>query len=78
MVSFENGCICITFGEYGNEAHMKIAEGIQIYLEKYEEGKDFKLYIRYGDDVASGVDLYNLRLLEDSALRSLLNYFTTI
>ena len=78
MVSFENGCICITFGEYGNEAHMKIAEEIQIHLKKYVEEEDFELYIGYGDDIANAMDLYNLKLLEDSTLRSLLNYFTNI
>ena len=76
MVEFGNGNIGITFGEYGNEAHMKIAEEIQIHLEQFEEGKDFFLYIGRGDDVANGMDLYNLRLLEDSKLRTLLNYFT--
>ena len=78
MVEFGNGIISITFGEYGNEAHMKIAEEIQIHLEKYEVGKDFELYIGYGDDIANAMDLYNLKLLEDSTLRSLLNYFTNI
>jgi len=76
MVEFGNGNISITFGDYGNEAHMKIADEIQIHLEKYEEGKDFELYIGYGDDIANAMDLYNLRLLEDSKLRNLINYFT--
>ena len=76
MVEFGNGIISITFGDYGNEAHMKIAEEIQVHLEKYDEGKDFFLYLRRGDDIASGMDLYNLRLLEDSKLRDLINYFT--
>ena len=76
MVSFNYNNISIIFGEYGNEAHMKIAEQIQIHLEKYEEGKDFELYIGYGDDIANAMDLYNLRLLEDSKLRNLINYFT--
>ena len=75
MVEFGNGIISITFGEYGNEAHMKIAEEIQIHLEKYEVGKDFELYIGYGDDIANAMDLYNLRLLEDIKLRTLLNKF---
>jgi hypothetical protein len=83
MVSFKHKNISITylsftFGEYGNEAHMKIAEEIQIHLKKYEEGKDFELYIGYGDDIANAMDLYNLRLLDDSKLRTLLNYFTHI
>lgn len=75
MVEFGNGIISITFGEYGNEAHMEIAEEIQIHLEQYKEGKDYFLYLRRGDDVASGMDLYNLRLLEDIKLRTLLNIF---
>lgn len=75
MVEFGNGIIGITFGEYGNEAHMEIAEEIQIHLEQYKEGKDYFLYLRRGDDVASGMDLYNLRLLEDIKLRTLLNIF---
>jgi hypothetical protein len=76
MVEFGNGIISITFGDYGNEAHMEVAEEIQVLLEKYEEDRDFFLYLRRGDDVASGMDLYNLRLLEDSKLRNLINYFT--
>jgi len=76
MVEFGNGIISITFGDYGDEAHMEVAEEIQVLLEKYEEDKDFFLYLRRGDDVASGMDLYNLRLLEDSKLRNLINYFT--
>jgi len=76
MVEFGNGIISITFGEYGNEDHMKVAEEIQVLLEKYEEDQDFFLYLRRGDDVASGMDLYNLRLLEDSKLRNLINFFT--
>ena len=76
MVEFGNGIISITFGEYGDEAHMKIAEEIQVLLEKYKEDKDYFLYLRREDDIASGMDLYNLRLLEDSKLRNLLNYFT--
>ncbi len=76
MVEFGNGIISITFGDYGNEAHMEVAEEIQVLLEKYEEDKDYFLYLRRGDDVASGMDLYNLRLLEDSKLRNLINYFT--
>lgn len=75
MVEFGNGIISITFGEYGNEAHMEIAEEIQVHLEQYKEGKDYFLYLRRGDDVASGMDLYNLRLLEDIKLRTLLNIF---
>ena len=76
MVEFGNGIISIVFGDYGDEAHMKIAEEIQVLLEKYKEDKDYFLYLRREDDVASGMDLYNLRLLEDSKLRNLLNYFT--
>jgi len=76
MVEFGNGIISITFGDYGNEAHMEVAEEVQVLLEKYEEDKDYFLYLRRGDDVASGMDLYNLRLLEDSKLRNLINYFT--
>ena len=76
MVEFGNGIISIVFGDYGDEAHMKIAEEIQVLLEKYEEDKDYFLYLRREDDIASGMDLYNLRLLEDSKLRNLLNYFT--
>jgi len=75
MVEFGNGIISITFGDYGDEAHMEVAEEIQVLLEKYEEDKDFFLYLRRGDDVASGMDLYNLRLLEDVKLRTLLNKF---
>ena len=75
MVEFGNGIISITFGEYGNEAHMEIAEEIQVHLEQYKEGKDYFLYLRRGDVVASGMDLYNLRLLEDIKLRTLLNIF---
>jgi len=75
MVEFGNGIISITFGEYGNEAHMEIAEEIQVHLEQYKEDKDYFLYLRRGDDVASGMDLYNLRLLEDTKLRTLLNIF---
>ena len=75
MVEFGNGIISITFGEYGNEAHMEIAEEIQVHLEQYKEGKDYFLYLRRGDDVSSGMDLYNLRLLEDIKLRTLLNRF---
>ena len=78
MVEFGNGIISITFGDYWNEAHMDIAEEIQIHLERkawYEEGKDYFLYLRRGDDVAEGMDLYNLRLLEDRKLRILLNKF---
>ena len=75
MVEFGNGIISITFGDYGNQAHMDIAEEIQVHLEKYEEDKDYFLYLRRGDDVASGMDLYNLRLLEDVKLRTLLNKF---
>jgi len=75
MVEFGNGIISITFGEYGNEAHMEIAEEIQVHLEQYKEDKDYFLYLRRGDDVASGMDLYNLRLLEDIKLRTLLNIF---
>ena len=76
MVEFGNGIISITFGDYGDEAHMEVAEEIQVLLKKYEEDKDFFLYLRRGDDVASGMDLYNLKLLEDSKLRNLINYFT--
>ena len=79
MVEFGNGIISITFGEYGDEAHMKVAEEIQVHLERKawcEEDTDYFLYLRRGDDIASGMDLYNLRLLEDSKLRTLLNYFT--
>ena len=76
MVEFGNGIISITFGDYGDEAHMEVAEEVQVLLEKYEEDKDYFLYLRRGDDVASGMDLYNLRLLEDSKLRNLINYFT--
>ena len=76
MVEFGNGIISIVFGDYGDEAHMKIAEEIQVLLEKYKEDKDYFLYLRRGDDVASGMDLYNLKLLEDSKLRNLINYFT--
>lgn len=75
MVEFGNGIISITFGDYGNEAHMEIAEEIQVHLEQYKEDKDYFLYLRRGDDVASGMDLYNLRLLEDIKLRTLLNIF---
>ena len=75
MVEFGNGIISITFGEYGNEAHMEIAEEIQVHLEQYKEGKDYFLYIGYGDDIANAMDLYNLRLLEDIKLRTLLNIF---
>jgi len=75
MVKFGNGIISITFGDYGNEAHMEIAEEIQVHLEQYKEDKDYFLYLRRGDDVASGMDLYNLRLLEDTKLRTLLNIF---
>tara|TARA_R110002072_G_C7637906_1_gene507520 strand:- start:210 stop:440 length:231 start_codon:yes stop_codon:yes gene_type:complete len=75
MVKFGNGIISITFGDYGNEAHMEIAEEIQVHLEQYKEDKDYFLYLRRGDDVASGMDLYNLRLLEDIKLRTLLNIF---
>lgn len=75
MVEFGNGIISITFGDYWKEAHMDIAEEIQVLLEKYDEGKDYFLYLRRGDDVAEGMDLYNLRLLEDSKLRILLNKF---
>ena len=75
MVNFGNGIISITFGDYGNEAHMEIAEEIQVHLEQYKEDKDYFLYLRRGDDVASGMDLYNLRLLEDIKLRTLLNIF---
>jgi len=76
MVEFGNGVVSITFGDYGDQDHMAIAEEIQVHLERYEEHKDFFLYLRRGDDVASGMDLYNLRLLEDSRLRNLINYFT--
>ena len=75
MVEFGNGIISITFGEYGNEAHMEIAEEIQVHLEQYKEDKDYFLYIGYGDDIANAMDLYNLRLLEDIKLRTLLNIF---
>ena len=77
MVEFGNGSVEIIFGEYGNESHMEIAEEIQAHLGHWGEegGKDFFLYLRRGDDVASGMDLYNLRLLEDSKLRNLLNKF---
>jgi len=75
MVEFGNGIISITFGEYGNEAHMEIAEEIQVHLEQYKEDKDYFLYLRRGDDMLSGMDLYNLRLLEDIKLRTLLNIF---
>ena len=77
MVKFGDGIISITFGDYGNEAHMEIAEEIQAHLGHWGEegGKDFFLYLRRGDDVASGMDLYNLGLLEDIKLRTLLNQF---
>ena len=77
MVEFGDGIISITFGDYGNEAHMEIAEEIQAHLGHWGEegGKDFFLYLRRGDDVASGMDLYNLGLLEDIKLRTLLNQF---
>ena len=75
MVEFGNGIISITFGKYGDESHMEVAEEIQVYLEQYKEGEDYFLYLRRGDDVASGMDLYNLRLLEDPKLRALLNRF---
>ena len=77
MVEFGNGIISITFGDYGNQAHMDIAEEIQHHLGHWgnEGGNDFFLYLRRGDDVASGMDLYNLRLLEDVKLRTLLNKF---
>ena len=67
MVKFGDGIISIT--------HMEIAEEIQVHLEQYKEDKDYFLYLRRGDDVASGMDLYNLRLLEDIKLRTLLNIF---
>jgi hypothetical protein len=76
MVEFGNGIISITFGEYGDESHMEVAEEIQVHLEQYKEGEDYFLYLRRGDDVPSGMDLYNLRLLEDVKLRTLLNNFT--
>ncbi len=76
MVEFGDGIISITFGDYGNKSHMEVAEEIQVHLEQYKEDKDFFLYLRRGDDIASGMDLYNLRLLEDSKLRNLINYFT--
>ena len=77
MVKFGDGIISITFGDYGNEAHMDIAEEIQAHLGHWGEegGKDFFLYLRRGDDVASGMELYNLGLLEDIKLRTLLNQF---
>ena len=77
MVKFGDGIISITFGDYGNEAHMDIAEEIQAHLGHWGEegGKDFFLHLRRGDDVASGMDLYNLGLLEDIKLRTLLNQF---
>ncbi len=79
MVEFGNGIISITFGDYGDEAYMEVAEEIQLLLKKrvwYEEDKDYFLYFRRGDDVASGMDICNLRLLGDSELMDLINYFT--
>ena len=76
MVEFGMGVISITFGVYGDQAQMEVAEEIQEHLKQYKEGKDYFLYMRRGDDIASGMDLYNLELLQDSKLMSLINYFT--
>ncbi len=79
MVEFGNGIISITFGAYGDIAAMDVAEEIQVLLKKrywYEEDRDYFLYLRRGDDVCSGMEIYNLRLLGDSELMDLINYFT--
>ena len=75
MLELGNGCVGIIFGEYGNEFDMKVAEEVEVHLKKYKEGEDFILYVGRGDDIANGMDLYNLRLLEDVKLRTLLNKF---
>jgi hypothetical protein len=79
MIELGSGCICITFGEYGNESHIEISEKVKIHLDenndKYIEDVDYFLFTQRGDDIPNGMDICNLKMLKDVRLRSLLNKF---
>jgi len=81
MVEFGDGYISIAFGEYGNEAHMEVAEEIGNWLYvracAYKQDVDYCLFTQRGDDIPNGIEIYNLEMLKHNDFQELLNYFST-
>ena len=80
MIELGNGCVCITFGEYGSRSHMEISEKVKIHLDenldRYIEDVDYFLFTQRGDDIPNGMDICNLKMLKDGKLRGLLSMFS--
>ena len=81
MMELGDGCVCITFGEYGSRDDMEISEDIKFWLDSnldvYKEDVDYHLFTQRGDDIPNGMDIYNLEMLKHNDFRKLINYFST-
>ena len=81
MMELGDGCVSITFGEYGSKGDMHISEDIKYWLDGnldvYKEDVDYYLFTQRGDDIPNGMDICNLEMLKHNDFRKLLNYFST-